>query len=463
MAPIRRPSAGTALLSLALGGAVLADTVAAHVGGLSGSGATGEIPTWLTVVTGGIVVGASFLFTSLLTDHEAIRAVNGWGVAASLPESFRTAAGIGLRSASVVALALVVLLGLVGPQAPRRNFALLVVWVGWWAAYTMSVYAVGNSWPDLNPWRALATALPGRGERTYPERLGAWPSVVGLLGFVWIEVVSPVADDARLLVTIVGVYSLVTIGGAALYGAETWFGTVDPISRVFRCYGRLAPLQRTERGIALTLPTTTLTDSRVSDEPGGTAFVVALLWVTTYDGLVATPGWAAAIGPLVELGVPPLLVYLGAILGGFGLFYAVYDFASRKVRRSADSYVSADYIRRYFAPSLLPIAAGYHVAHFLGYFLGLSPALAAVLRSPLDPASQAAVLAMPAWFGTLQLLLVLGGHLLAVWVAHSLSVELFPGILKPIRSQYPFVVVMIGYTMTSVWIIAQPFSAPPYT
>jgi hypothetical protein len=69
---------------------------------------------------------------------------------------------------------------------------------------------------------------------------------------------------------------------------------------------------------------------------------------------------------------------------------------------------------------------------------------------------------LPGWFATLQVLFVLVGHLLAVWVAHALAFELFPGKLKPIRSQYTFVVVMIAYTMTSVWIVTQPFGPPPY-
>ena len=60
------------------------------------------------------------------------------------------------------------------------------------------------------------------------------------------------------------------------------------------------------------------------------------------------------------------------------------------------------------------------------------------------------------------LLFVLGGHVLAIWVAHSLAFELFPGVLAAIRSQYPSVVVMVFYTMTSLWVITQPYAPPPY-
>lgn len=54
-------------------------------------------------------------------------------------------------------------------------------------------------------------------------------------------------------------------------------------------------------------------------------------------------------------------------------------------RQTAGTAVTSDYIERWFLPSLLPIAAGYHVAHFLGYLLKLSPALFAAVIALLTP------------------------------------------------------------------------------
>lgn len=460
MRRIGRSVATVALATAAL--PALASPALAHVGGLSGSAGDGSVPVWLTVVTGGVVVGASFVFTSLLTDHDAIRAVNGWRLRLAVPPALWRVATWGVRAASVGVLALVVLTGLTGPPTPTRNFAILVVWVGWWAGYTMTVYAVGDTWPAVNPWRALAGLLPRVGEREYPARAGAWPGVVGLLALVWLEVVSPVADDPRLLVGIVAAYSAVTLAGAAVYGVEAWFGVVDPVARVFRCYGRIAPVQRTAEGVSVGLPATSLVDTSAPDEPGHVAFVVALLWVTTYDGLVATPSWAAAIRPVVALGVPALLVYLVTILVGFGAFYGIYGLAARRARLTADSYVAADYLRRYFVASLLPIAAGYHAAHFLSYLLTLAPAVGTVAVAPVSPPPVVPLLVVPDWVGLVQLALVLLGHLFAVWVAHARSFDLFPGVLRPIRSQYPFILVMVFYTVASMWVVVQPFGDPPF-
>jgi hypothetical protein len=448
-------------VAMGVGVAVLADPAAAHAGALSGTLNPVPVPSWLIVVTGGGVVGASFLLTSLVTDHAVIRAVNNRRVALGTLTTVHTVFVWGVRAASIAVLVAVVAIGLFGPEVAVANFGVVVVWAGWWAGYTMTTYLVGNTWPALNPWRALTALVPTK-NRPYPERLGGWPSVVGLLVLVLLEVVSPVAQNPRFLAVLVVGYSVVTVAGAVVYGSETWFGVVDPISRVFRCYGRLAPLQRTGTGIEWRLPGAALAERHGPSTADETAFVVALLWVTTYDGLVATPAGGTAIRAIVGTGIPPLAVYVGVMVAGFGLFLAVYRLASRRARRTANTYITAGFVRRWFAASLLPIAAGYHLAHFLGYFLSLSPALVAVVSQPLAPPVTLQTLVLPAWFGTLQLLFVLVGHLLAVWVAHARSFSLFPGRLQPIRSQYPFVIVMVFYTMTSMWVVAQPFTPPPY-
>jgi hypothetical protein len=440
----------------------------AHVGGLSDVVGPTQVPSWLTVLTGGVLVGVSFLFNSLLTDHEAIRAVNRWG--ASLPVGTLRRAGTGLFSlVGLVGLGLVVVSAVVGPSEPTESVAVLVVWVGWWAGFSMSTYLVGNTWPAVNPWRTLGRLLPDGGE-DLPERYGAWPAVVGLLVLVWVEVVSPLASEPAALLAVLVAYTVVTLAGAARYGVGTWFDRVDPVARVFATYGRFAPVQRTGDGLRLRLPGAALADGGVDATPGATAFVVALVWVTTFDGLVATPAWNATGGRLLELVVPGglagravvALVYLAALLAGFALFLGIYRFASAHSRETAESFLAPSSIERWFVPSLIPIAAGYHVAHFLGYFLSLSPALAGALANPVAGVANPQVAVLPAGFGTAQLGFVVLGHLVAVWVAHSLAMELFPGVLRPIRSQYPFVVVMMVYTMTSAWVIGQPTVSPAF-
>ncbi|MFW6018721.1 MAG: hypothetical protein ACOCPX_07855 [Halapricum sp.] len=440
--------------------AVATGPVAAHGAALSDGGReAAAIPTWLFLVTGGAAIGASFLLASLVTDRALIAAIHDWRRGVAIPgESLLWTL---LSLLGVAGLFWVVVVGAFGPQRGASNAAVLLVWVGWWAGFTMSTYLVGSVWPAINPWRTLADRFPSR-SWPYPDRLGAWPSVVGLLALIWIEVVSPVADDPRTLTAVVAGYTVVTLAGAVTYGPGRWFETVDPIARVFRYYGRLAPLAREDGSIRLRLPGTALAETRLVDGFDEVGFVIALVWVTTYDGFVATPAWESFAAPIVDGGVPALLLYLLVLVGGYLLFVAVYVIGTRYSRRLAGTYLSASTLARRFAPPLLAIAAGYHLAHYLEYFLSLSPSLAATTATPLALRETVPVLVLPGWFDAVALASVLLGHVLAIWTAHAVAFDSFPGRLQAIRSQYPYTVVMVLYTMSSLFIVSQPTIEPPF-
>ncbi|WP_018258745.1 hypothetical protein [Halomicrobium katesii] len=450
----RRVVAVVALAVLAVGRA------AAHGGSLAQDIREPlTIPTWLFLSTGGAAVGASFLLASFVTDRELIDAIHDWRRAVAVPA--RRAAVASLRVLGIAGVVLVVVVGYLGPTDASSNAAILLVWVGWWAGLSMSAYLVGNSWPALNPWRTVAELVPSLDLR-YPDRFGAWPSVVGLLALVYLEVVSPLAENASLLATTVLAYSAVTLAGAVAFGPSTWFGQVDPPARVFRYYGRVAPLSSDGDGLTLRLPGMALSERRLVDGRDEVAFVLALLWVTTFDGFVSTPAWRGLAGPFVGLGIPPLGVYLLALLLGFGLFWSLYLLAARLSRSTAETFLTPAALAARFAPPLLAIVAGYHFAHYLDYFLGLAPSLLQTLAAPLTARSTVLVLSIPGWFGGVAMASIIVGHLLAIWVAHAAAYDLFPGRLQAIRSQYPFIAVMVVYTMTSLWVISQPDIPLPY-
>jgi len=447
------------VLAATLGLSAWAGVAAAHSGSLAG--ATRDpiaVPTWLFLLTGGGVVGVSFLLASFVTDRQLVAAVHDWGRSLSGPGRALRAV---VRLAAVGVLGITLSVGFLDRADGVRNLAILVVWVVWWGGYVASTYLLGNTWPTLNPFRTLAEALPSL-DRPYPNRLGAWPSVAGLLSLVWVEVATPLADDPRLLATVLAAYTVVTVGGAVVVGPDTWFARADPLARAFRFYGRLAPVGVEGGRLRLRLPGGALPDT-VLDGRDDVAFVVTLLFVTTYDGFVATGPWAAGARAVVGVGVPPVVVYLGAYLVGALGFYLAYRASARLGRRRAETYLSATYLARRFAPSLLPIAAGYHLAHNLGSLLVLAPTVVTVAASPLSPPPSPPQLAgLPAWFGGLELAFVLLGHLLAVWVAHATAYDLFPSRLQAVRSQYGVTAVMIGYTMLSLWIVAEPYVPPPF-
>jgi hypothetical protein len=428
-----------------------------------------SVPRWLYIATGGATIGASALLASFVTDRAFVRTVHRWHRVLAGSESLRRPLLLAAQAVGVGLLALVVYRGITGPQVPTVNLAVVVIFAGVRAGLTMFAYLVGNLWPALNPWRAVAERLPG-GVVDYPTRLGRWPAAAALLALVWLETTTGVTKQPDLLALGVAAYSVATLAGAVAVGAESWFRNVDPVSVVFRFYGRVAPLSWGDGGLRLSLPGMRLVGSDGYEDDSGdfvrglddVAVAVALVWELTYSGFVTTNRGAAVVTALVDVGLPALLVYAVLFVVGFAAFYGAYLLASRVAVRRIQTYREARELAVRFAPSLLAIAAGYHLAHYFGFFVSLTPSLVAVLASPLSAPPNPLVLTLPGWFGLLNIGFVLGGHLLAIWVAHSTAYRLFPSRMQAIRSQYPFVAVMMIYTGVSLWLISLPTQAPPF-
>ncbi|MFW5911217.1 MAG: hypothetical protein ACOCQV_00620 [Halolamina sp.] len=434
-----------------------------HGGPGIGSGSV-DAPMWLFLLTGGGVIGISVLVTSYVTDRGLLAASHDHTRTVPGGEAIRHWGGYVGAVIGVLALAAVVVVGVFGPLEPARNLAVLLVWVAWWAGFTASTYLVGNSWPALDPFGRIAAPLSGAGRVAVPDWVGRWPAVAGLLLLVWLEVVTEVASDAQQLTVVVGGYLVATVVGYVLLGRATWRRQFDPVAGVFDLYGRLAPVQRTDDGLTICPPGAALreTDADATTRASEIGFVIALLWVTTFDGFVATPGWQSLAAPVVRAGLPADLTYFAAMLLGYALCFTVFWIASKRVRTSGQTSLPVSHVAAAFAPALLPIAAGYHFGHYLPYLLQQLPAVAVAATAPLSPPIPLPVLGLPAWIGWVGPVSVLAGHLLAVWVAHARAFDLFTGRRQPIRSQFPYVVVMVLYTITGLWLLAQPTIDAPF-
>ncbi|PGF18336.1 hypothetical protein CP556_12105 [Natrinema sp. CBA1119] len=437
-------------------GVVAASNVAA---GLSG-GSDVSVPTWLYLATGGGAIGASALLTMLVTDRDVIGTYHDRTLETTT-DRLLAAGSLLFGVLGLFGLALILIAGIRGPPIGLVSATVLVTFVGGRALLTIAAYTVGNPWPALNPWRRIAAALPN-GYESYPSAFGSWPAVVALLTFIWLEVVAPLTSSARVLVFVLVMYSLFTISSAVVFSPETWFRRGDPLSLWFRLYGAVAPIQRTDDGLELRFPGSRLSDDDLVTDTSVVAFVLALVWELTYSGFIVTPVGVGTVEALVGLGIPPVIVYLLLLVGGFALFWKVYWIAIDRTRDRADTYLSRRYLGIRFAAPLLAIAAGYHFAHYIGFAISLWPSLFDALAMPLDPPPNPTRYALPGWFGYVEIAGILLGHVLAVWIAHTVSFDLFPGKLQSIRSQYPLIVVMVFFTMVSLYLVSKGSMSPPY-
>jgi hypothetical protein len=122
---------------------------------------------------------------------------------------------------------------------------------------------------------------------------------------------------------------------------------------------------------------------------------------------------------------------------------------------------------RLFVLTLLPIAVGYHLAHNLSYLL-----LAGQFAIPLasDPLGFGWDLFGTKLYGidigiidaatvwTVSVAAIVVGHVAAVWLAHATALAAYGPAGGRARVQLPLLLLMVGYTMTSLWILAQPIT-----
>ena len=310
----------------------------------------------------------------------------------------------------------------------------------------------------------------------WPEALGGWLAVVLLLLFAWFELVFPAPRDPAILAFAAAGYSVFTVAGMVLFGDEAWGRHVEVFSRFFRIVSWLAPLRTVEedgaRRLALTFPGARLLE--VGSLPAaGVVFVVVALATVSFDGLSRTFWWLDLAGenPLEHPGRTALVGRntLGLLAAAVALL------AAFAITAAAGAWWSgarpAPALRR-FVVSIVPIAFGYHFAHYLPSFLVDAQYALKALSDPLargwnllgarDLHVTASFLTHHAsveiiWYA--QAGAIVAAHVAAVVVLHALAGESRRGRLAPIFSELPLTVLMIGYTLFGLWLLSTPVAA----
>jgi len=392
------------------------------------------------------------------------------------------------QTLSVSLFVIVILAGLFGNQNPYRNIAPTLVWVIFWVGLTFVSALIGNLWALINPWRALFAAAEwlgrqrGGGELSlrlpYPEPLGVWPAVVLLFAFCWTELVYPNAAVPAHLAILTIAYSALTWTGMVVFGRQTWLRQVEVFSVVFGLIARFAPTDIScaprERRWDLRPP-----GAGLVDEPGAppsmTALVLLILSTVLYDGLLGTPEWSSfesAVRAYVPgLGAHQAIIIKTIGLAGFWLIFLVaYWGVSALMSATAGRVFSPSELAGRFALTLIPIAIGYHVAHYLPFLLIQGQYLIPLLSDPFGfswdifgtagyRVDIAIVGARFEWYAAVSAILV--GHIAAVYLAHVRALQVFGHHAPALRSQVPLTALMVAYTFVSLSILAEPIVQQP--
>ena len=381
----------------------------------------------------------------------------------------------------VLGLLTIVVAGLFGSSNPLYNPAEYLTWIYFWAGLFILSGLVGNLWYLVNPWAALYDAFR-RMVRVGPvlklPNVGVWPAAAAYFSFACLELTTGMANRPWLVAILALIYSGVTLAGMILFGRDEWLERCEAFTVLFGIVGRFSPIEaeRDETGRISMVYLRPLGVGLLKPSPTGwdrVVFVILMLSTLAFDGILATPSWQDFTIALEPIWLPMgtfgffFVKTLGLLLLSVTFFLVFITFMELVVylgRRNVDlkATVSA------FALTLVPIALVYNAAHNYSYVVVQSQGLIPLLNDPLQkgwhlwPAvagftpSFALAQASTVWYA--QVVLIVLGHVVAVYLAHLRAGERFRTAQRALLSQYPMLLLMVMYTMTSLWILAQPIT-----
>jgi hypothetical protein len=441
------------------------------------------IPAWLFAWAASVVLIISFFALSALWkqprfEEEDWRPLGERLSRALINPVIEVAAGL----VGVFLLGLAVWAGLHGTEAPDRNFALTFIFVTCWLGFPLFSVLFGDVFRPVNPWRAVGRAAGGlfkalTGQQPahlrYPERLGRWPAVLGLVAFAWLELIYGVGGTTGLTPHITAVaalvYSAYTLAMMVVFGSEQWVRRGETFSVYFNMFSQLSVFKAREGRIGRRRLFSGA--AHWGTVPGSLALVVASIATTSFDG--AQEGALAnsinsTFDRLVDagFGLTDALrltdsIYLALCLAGVAALYLIGVQGMRTIRNAP----SVARLRSGFAHTLIPIAFAYLVAHYFSLVVFLEQAQFTYLLS--DPLGNGAdifgtagsgidygvVSATTVWYVQVAALVI--GHVCGLTMAHDRAVAFWDDYRQASRSQYWMLAVMVGFTCFGLYLLSQ--------
>ena len=420
------------------------------------------IPAWQLAWAASFAVAASFVALGMFWETPRLRSAAAGRVLSEPLQRACRVQSIVVRAVGLLALGVLIYSGLAGNTNPSVNIAPVAIYIIFWVGLQVVSVLVGDVWSHMNPFQALADGsarlsarLRGRPPAD-PDRGGGnqgW-AVAAVFGFVWIELAFHDNTNIRVLGIYLVAYTVAMLAGAAVFG-RGWLRDAEGFGVLFTKLSAIAPLHRDGGALRLRAPLAGLATEPI--KRGSVAFILVVLGSTTFDGFTRSSIWldVAAERTGWEL----------TVVNTVGMVFII--FAVAVLYRAAIAVMAAvtgdteRQLSEVFAPSLLPIAAAYTVAHYFSYLLLEGQWIIAHLSDPFgrgwDLFGTATRVPDFTFISTdaiawVQTAAIAVGHVLAVAVAHDRAVERWPRRVA-VRSQYPMLAAMICYTIIGLLLL----------
>jgi hypothetical protein len=362
--------------------------------------------------------------------------------------------------------------GLAGSGATSDNLAPAAVYVGFWVAVPFASLLLGDVWRALSPWRAVGRAAGWIGARfardglpeplPYPARLGRWPAAAVIFSFAICELCWAAGREPGTLAILMLAYFVAMLVGMSLYGVEPWVRNADGFGVLFGLIGSLAPLGRREDGrLVLRAPGTGT--AKLAPAAGVAGVLLVSIGSTAFDGAKEGALFNNLAIDLQDafhsIGLPlSVSLELGFVVGlsaAIAIVSAIWTLGMIGTGSLANA--------RAFAHTLIPIAAGYLVAHYFSLLAYNGQDLWRLVNDPLGRGGDlfggggasidyGVISATGIWYVQVGALAV--GHVWALVLAHDRALELYRSARAATRSQIVMLLLMVAFTWLGLWLLS---------
>jgi hypothetical protein len=368
---------------------------------------------------------------------------------------------------------------LAGTDSQQGNLAPTAVYVGFWVGVPFASLLLGDVFRVLSPWRAIGRAAGWAGARLsrgappeplpYPDRLGHWPAVLGILGFVVCELTWATGREPGPLAVLMLGYVAVQLVGMGVYGVEPWSRRGDAFGVWFGLFARLAPVTRHGDG-RLVLRPPVAGAAGLRPLAGTVGLLLVGIGSTGFDGAKEGPLFNGVRDDLqsaftslgASKGVGLELAFVVGLVVAIALVGALWRLGVEGMPRAALG-LDRTALGRRFAQALVPIAAAYVVAHYFSLLAYNGQDLWRLASDPLGRGSDlfggaaagidySIVSATAIWY--FQVIALVAGHVAALVLAHDRALVVYGSARAAVRSQVVMLVLMVCFTCLGLWLLS---------
>lgn len=287
---------------------------------------------------------------------------------------------------------------IIGPDSAAANVAPVAVLVVWWVGLPILCLVLGDVMRWINPFTPLAP------DRDREPGAPAWTSAAFLFAFAWFFLAYHRPGSPRSLAVFLVVYIGAAIAGGFVWGRR-WLATGEGFGGLSAALATISPWRR-----------------QAVPPPGLAALMCVWLGSSLFDGFASTPFWGDVLG--TSLGWDRTLLNTVGLVWMVAIVAGAYLLVTR---------LATEPLATPLAVALVPLAAGWFVAHDLTLLLAEGQNFIALISDPIGRGWDLFgtihntidfEIAQAGWVVWVQLVALGAGHAATVVVGHDTALRL---------------------------------------